>query len=752
MNLCLFNFAEILKILKMKKKLSLIIILIFQMSLLSFSQNLLKGIVKDSDTKDILPGTVIYIPEIHKGTISDKNGNFMLENLQTGDFEIIISLIGYENKIIHLRTNTVNKPVVILLKPQIFETQEVIVSANRFSLQHENAVEIKSVKISNSDNLSSNLIDKLSETPGVDIISKSPGVEKPVIRGLSNTNILFVDNGIRLENFQFSEDHPFMADEFGIDRVEVIKGPASLLYGSDAVGGVIYTVREKPALQNNISGDYNLMYFSNDQGLISNLGIKGASKKIHAGIRIGFNSQKDYYDGNNIQVPNSRFNQFSLKSNSGISYKFGKTDIYFDIQKMKLGMTVQPAINLVSDNSRKNKNWYQDLSSNILAIKNKFFAHKLMFDADFSYQSNNRKLQTSDLMPQFTMVDMTLNTIGYNIKSTYSFNEKYEIISGIQGMYQTNKNTDAPAHIIPDAEVFDFSFYGLFTANFTDKLHFQTGMRYDLRNINTKEETNISTVNKSYKNFSFSSGLNYQINTVFLIRANFAAAHRTPNIAELTQNGPHGIYYEIGNSDMKTQINYEPDISFHLHLNKFIFESSVFYNYIFDYIYLQKTTEYADNGMLIYRYAQTDANIKGLESGLKYMPVKFIKLYAAFSSLIAQKSDGEHLPFIPQNKIRSEIKFSTKKIFTLSKTYFSIKSVYAFKQRNFAALETKTSEYFVLDTDAGFSFKLKSNSLNFKVSVKNILNEKYIDHLSTLKGSGFLMPGRNIIFSLKYIF
>ena len=734
------------------KKISIVIILFIYSIGCSHSQMLIHGIVSDNVSKEVLPGVVVYFPELHKGTTSDKEGKFTISNLQKGDFEMIVTLIGYENKIINIQTDTVKKPIIIMLKPQIFETQEVIVSANRFSLQHENAVEIKSVKIANSDNLSSNLIDKLTYEPGVDVISKSPGVEKPVIRGLSNTNILFVDNGIRLENFQFSEDHPYMADEFGVDRVEVIKGPSSLLYGSDAVGGVIYTVREKPALQNTVSGDYNLMYFSNNEGLISNLGIKGANKKIHAGIRAGFNSQKDYFDGNNLQVANSRFNQYSLKSNIGFSYKFGKTDVYYDLQKMMLGMTVPPAISSVTDDLRKNNNWYQDLSSNVLAVKNKFFAHKLMFDADFSYQSNNRKLQTSDLMPQFTQVDMTLNTLGCNLKSTYSFSDKYEIISGVQGMFKTNTNADAPAHIIPDAEVFDFSLYGLLTANFTDALHFQTGMRYDYRNIQTEAETNKPAVNKPYNNFSFSSGINYQITEDFLVRANFASAHRTPNIAELTQNGPHGIYYDIGNAFLKTQMNYEPDISFHYHARKLIFEMSAYYNELKNYIFLQKTTDYADNGMLIYRYAQTDANIKGLEGGIKYMPVSFLKMYANFSSLRALKFDGENLPFIPQNKIRSEIKFSAKKLLGFSKPYFSVKGTYAFKQSKFAPLESETPAYFLLNSAAGITYKFKKNTLDFKLAAKNILNEKYIDHLSTLKDTGFLMPGRNIIFSVKYVF
>ncbi len=724
-----------------------ILILILFFGKLGFSQNTVYGSIYDEKSIP-LPGAVIYFPQLHKGSTSDKNGKFKIENLQSGTFDMIVNLIGYETQIIKIRTDTVKYPITVKLISQTFETQEVVVSADRFSLQHENAVEIKSVKIENSDNLSSNLIDKLAFEPGIDIISKSPGVEKPVIRGLSNTNILFVDNGIKLENFQFSEDHPFMVDEFGVDRVEIIKGPASLLYGSDAVGGVIYTVREKPALQNTVSGDYNMLYFRNNQGFVSNLGIKGAGTRIHAGIRGGFNSQKDYFDGNGVQVSNSRFNQYSVKSNIGFSYKFGKTDVYYDIQKMKLGMTVPPAISLMNDNLRKNKVWFQDLTSNVLAVKNKFFAGKTMVDADFSYQSNNRRLFTSELMPQFKTVDMTLNTFGYNLKSTYSFTDKYELISGVQGMYQTNKNSDAPAHIIPNADVFDFSVYSLLTADFTENLHFQSGMRYDFRHILTQIDGIKPAVDKYYSNFSFSGGLNYQISDKILVRTNFASAHRTPNIAELTQNGAHGIYYEIGNSGLKTQKNYEPDISFHYHSGNFIFEMSAFYNLLKDYIYLQKTNEFADNGMLIYRYSQTDAAIKGIEGGIEYMPVHFIKLYTNYSSLIARKNNGDNLPFIPQNKIRSEMKFTVKKLSKFSKPYFSVNGIYAFKQNNFSEFETETPAYFVLNSALGFSYK----NLNFKLSAKNILNEKYIDHLSTLKDTGYLMPGRNIIFSIKYSF
>ena len=101
-------------------------------------------------------------------------------------------------------------------------------------------------------------IEALTDVPGVAMISKGPGVGTPVIRGLSLSNILFLNNGVPMQNFQFSENHPFMVDDNGIERVEIIKGPASLLYGSGAVAGVVNIIKESPAPDGKIMGDFNL--------------------------------------------------------------------------------------------------------------------------------------------------------------------------------------------------------------------------------------------------------------------------------------------------------------------------------------------------------------------------------------------------------------------------------------------------------------------------------------------------------------
>ena len=169
----------------------------------------------------------------------------------------------------------------IKLKSTTIEAGEVVITGFYNSTQHDNAVKIDVLKLDIlTTKNTANFSEVLTRVPGVDMISKGSGVSKPVIRGLSMNDILVLNNGVRFENYQYSSHHPLGIDEFGIEDVEIIKGPASLLYGSDAIGGVINLIKEKPAPVNTISGDYNLQLFSNSLGMTNNFGIKGSIKKI----------------------------------------------------------------------------------------------------------------------------------------------------------------------------------------------------------------------------------------------------------------------------------------------------------------------------------------------------------------------------------------------------------------------------------------------------------------------------------------
>ena len=261
------------------------------------AQNTIKGKITDQNNEP-LPGATVFVPDLNKGTVSNANGDYELVNLPSGRIKIQISFIGYNNFIKTLDLTGVVTELNVNLKQTPIETEEIVVSGGYNSTQHENAVKIEMLKLDPLDVKSTpNFTDVLREILGVDMISKGSGVSKPVIRGLSMNDILVLNNGVRFENYQYSSHHPLGIDEFGIQDIEVIKGPASLLYGSDAIGGVINFIKERPAPVGNIIGDYNLQLFSNTLGVTNNLGIKGASKKFFGGIRAGQKSNADFLQG-----------------------------------------------------------------------------------------------------------------------------------------------------------------------------------------------------------------------------------------------------------------------------------------------------------------------------------------------------------------------------------------------------------------------------------------------------------------------
>jgi iron complex outermembrane receptor protein len=382
----------------------------------AFSQSSLSGIITDKSTGESLTGVNIYLPEYSRGTVSGVEGNYKLKNLRHGQTLVQFSMIGYKTRLEKINISPGVLNLSVEMEPKVIQGEEIVVTGGFPGNQHDNVVKISTLKpklfLTSG---SPSFIETLTETPGIDLISKGPGVGTPVIRGLSLNNVLFLNNGIPMNNFQFSENHPFMIDENGMERIEIIKGPASLLYGSGAVGGVLNLIKEAPAPEGKIMGDYIFKYFGNTHGVTSNLGMKGTQKSLTWGFRVGFNSNMDYFDGENERVPNSRFNRKSFKTNLGLIKNFGSFRLFYDYNQDRLGMSIAPALILVTENGRKNEVWYQDLANHILSMQNKIFIKRLKFDFNLGYQNNNRKLFGSATAGPL-LVDINMNSFNYKQK------------------------------------------------------------------------------------------------------------------------------------------------------------------------------------------------------------------------------------------------------------------------------------------------------------------------------------------------
>jgi iron complex outermembrane receptor protein len=725
----------------------------------SFAQTFVMGRVSDLKGNPLV-GASVFLPEQNKGTSCNENGEYRIENLPTGKVKIQFSYLGcnVEIKTILLLNgpNTLNTS----LSEAFIESQEVVVTGGSVSSQHENAVKIDVLKL-NPLNIrqTPNFTEVLTRVPGVDMISKGSGVSKPVIRGLSMNDILVLNNGVRFENYQYSSHHPLGIDEFGIDDVEIIKGPASLLYGSDAIGGVINFIKEKPAPVDCIIGDYNMQLFSNTLGMTNNLGIKGTSKNIFGGIRLGQKTNADFLQGGGDFAPNSRFNEYSVKANAGYAGSIGTFKLFYDHSQQSLGLVEEEAIDRILERGRKNEIFYQQINTDLISSQNKIYLGKMKLEVNSAYQ--NTELIHFGEVDLFEL-QMQLATLTYEAKLYLPSDIKSEYIIGFQGMNQANVNlNNRETILLPDATTSNYSGFCLLQRTFFSKLKLQTGFRYDNKTISSKvvglltePTTYRMALDKSYGSLSGSLGATYNASEVLFLRANFATAYRTPNLAELTSNGQHETRYEVGNPNLVPEKSYETDLSIHLHEENISFDLAGFYNKINHYIFISPTGEETSSGIGIYKYMQNNSTLTGGEAGVHIHPknIQWLHFETTFSTVTGKQTNGDYLPFVPAKKLKFELRAEKGKMLFLRKAFISINSMTAFNQNNAAPEESRTSGYTLYDLSVGGNITTNSSNIFIGFSANNIFDKKYVDHLSTLKEVNLFNPGRNLALTLKIPF
>ncbi|WP_291782298.1 carboxypeptidase-like regulatory domain-containing protein, partial [Cecembia sp.] len=207
----------------------------------------LSGKVVDKSNNNPLPGVNIYVPELNRGVVTDLDGKFILTGIPERNITLQVSFLGYATLVKSVRVNAV-KDLVFELEEYAQTIEEVVVSGAYIMSKESSPISIE--KVDRVDLLkmpSPNLMSSLARTPGVSEISLGPGISKPVIRGLSFSRVLSLYQGARFENQQWGADHGLGMTETGIANVEMIKGPASIIYGSGAMAGVVNLIEERDA-------------------------------------------------------------------------------------------------------------------------------------------------------------------------------------------------------------------------------------------------------------------------------------------------------------------------------------------------------------------------------------------------------------------------------------------------------------------------------------------------------------------------
>lgn len=691
---------------------------------------------------------------MNKTVVSDREGNFSLSFSQKGKQLIEVNSFNYESKVLTIESG-VN--LTIELTEKILELEEIIVTGNMNANKEKIPFAIETLKkdeLFKSGKIS--LAENLSSVTGVSFSSNGIAATKPVIRGLTNTNIVFLNNGIKAENFQFSSNHPFISDEFSARKIEVIKGPFSLIYGSDAVGGVINVIAENPATENTISANINSQYHSNTEGYVNNVNVRTSGKKWFGGLHVTNKTHKDYKDGDDKQVDNTRFRETNAGATLGYRSAFGNFVLNYDYALPEYGVTNQKSVAFVNNNHRIPRDWSQRLENHQFTLKNKIFIKNNILDVDFGYQKNIRQ-GISDITnpnPEMLFAEMDLRTFSYNAKYTIS-KEKNKLIVGFNGANIENDANDfyKNSNPMPDAKINDLGIFAVNDFTFTENINLYAGIRYDVRKMESTpfQSSGLTkyTIDNEYDSFSGSIGTTYKAgNHIFKINA--ASGFRSPNISELSQNGIHQNRFERGDLNLEAQRNYQFDFNYHYHLKNVVFDFSPFYNSVNNYIYIVQTTTNAPmGGGKIWQYVQNDANLYGMEFSLDYHPIAWLGIHTNYTWTKGELKDGGYLTQIPQNRWVAELKFEKGKLGFLNRPNFTINYTNFQHQDNFGQLETYSEAYNLVNLNLGSEVSIYKQKINWFIATNNIFNEVYIDHLSALKPMNLNNIGRNIVFGLN---
>lgn len=715
----------------------------------SFGQSF-KGIVLDRDTKLPLSNVQVYFVDLKTETVTDDKGVFIIEEFNQNKIHLQITFIGY-NTIDELVNINTDKQQVFYLERGHFELEEVIVSAPSGRLQGENIVSVDHRKMTELQQTSPlTLSEAISNIPGVEQTTTGAGIGKPVIRGLSGNRIVTYAQGIRIENQQWGDEHGLGVGEVGIESVEVIKGPASLLYGSDALGGVLYFIDERYARQNTIEAYAKSKFLSNTLGSISNVGIKIHKGKLKFNLFSAYSVHSDYQVPSFENVFNTRFDEKNIKGSFGFNTQNWVSNIRYSFLQNNYGI-VEEAV--LSQGAEKNFILpLQTINNHNLSFDNTFFTGSSKLKLTLGYTNNHRKEFEDNAKNE--ALGLKLNTLTYNLR-WYSpiFNDRFDFIIGSQGMAQGNKNNGEEI-LIPDANTTDFGAFAL--ANFKfKKLQFQAGMRADYREVDTKEmitdEGTFPKLTETYNGLTFSSGAVYKLKKVKL-RMNLSSGFRAPNTTELLSDGVHhgtNRYIKGDNnliSENATQIDFSMDYKYE-HLSISI---NPFYNSIQNYIFLSPTSSVIDNSQ-VFEYLQTNAFLYGGELGFHYHPHKihWLHIESNLSNVFAEDKNGNALPLIPQTKINStlRVEFSQKGKVKIKNVF--IQNVYKFKQDRTGLFETVTNDYGLINLGLNVEIGNKKNPLAMSAGIRNVLNTKYVDHLSRFKTLELSNQGVNFYIGVK---
>ncbi len=755
-----------------------------------------------------LPGAIIELHELHRAAVADVEGNYRFENLKRGTYHLHVTFVGFEAKDRTVRLSTAGRQEDFYLHPSSVELLELLVEANPFkSGPLEQSLTIESVNRDFLDrNQGNTFVNSLEKLPGITSINTGVGISKPVIRGLSFNRVIVSDRGVKQEGQQWGSDHGLEIDQFDPQRIEIIKGPASLVFGSDGMGGVINIRPPALAKENTLSGSLTGLFRSNNNLWGSSAYLNGNKKGFVYSARVSLLDFADYkvpaeravYNTEVIPIADGRLKNtagqerdFTLMS--GLTRDWGYSTITVSSFNQKVGlypgaMAVPGEYSVAPDGDARNIDYPRQEIHHLKVISNtNVQLGEDWLEADIGYQLNDRKEESlshahgQQVNTGTLAMQLLLHTVSANIRYHRNWEGPFSSIWGVQGQYQENSRGGFE-YLLPGLRTAGIGAFNYTEMELGSKATISGGLRYDYGMLEAEGYSHSASwvrqypagdaeeivrgtgFSRNFSNLSGALGISYYPSHSFNSKLNLGKSFKIPSYAELASNGVHhGTFrHEVGDSTLTSENGYQADLNLTYHTNHFHISVTPFVYYFKDFIYLSPSASFVSTdangvryslpeGGQVYRYSQHDALFTGGEISAEYHILNDLHLLAAAEYVWNKNLDTRlPLPFTPPFSLLAEIEYTLPwKNDRFMKSFVGLQNRVVAAQERTDRNEKNTPGYSLFHFNAGTEIRFGSRNLELLLRVQNLGNTEYRNHLSRYRLLNLPEQGRNINIMLK---
>lgn len=795
-------------------KINIFITLLLLIPLYGISQDcndILTGQVMDYHNKTPLENASIQILGNQKIVKTDSKGKFQIPNLCSGVYELEISHSECTTTFINVEVDGIAW-IDVKLEHHLEELEEVKVVGDAVAEKTNSALE-ESLKLKTLEQYSSgSLGDALKELSGVSSLNTGANIVKPAIHGLNGSRVLILNDGVRMQDMEWGDEHAPNIDINATGSISVIKGASALLYGGDAIGGVIVMEQARIPAKDTLYGKSIVNGVSNGRG--GNITTE-LVKAFESGWYL--RGQGSYKRLGDHEAPDYILSNTGVQE-IGASLQFGKQlftwgwDAKYSYYNSEIAVLRASHIGNIDDLIRGINNGQpeiirpftydiqnprQGVTHHLGKLKfYKRFEGLGKWNAQYDYQNNRRfefDVRRGERDNQAS-IDLELTTHTLTTDFKMDSKELYELQFGLLGRFQENfaNPLTGVRRLIPDYEKYDFGAFVTGEYRLSDEILIDAGLRYDFNRIDAKKFYQTSRWEErgynqefqgliindlgtqlltnpifDYHNFSTTFGAQYAENSGSVIRINYALSQRAPNPSELFSDGLHhsAARIELGDLRIKSETSHKISASYQQDFNNWGFTLEPYANFIQDFILLEPTSvEFTIRGAFpVWEYRQTNARLLGVDAAAYIDWTGNWRTDHQFSLVKGTDTDNNiALINIPAANFRNKLTFVKPE---WNNFEFSLESQYVFEQNehpdNITAfspeqqqevvleINTPPEAYHLLGVNSKMEFPFKNNlKLTTSLTVSNLLDTNYRDYLNRQRFFADDL-GRNIILQLK---